>query len=134
MSDRVTVPPDPRMAQLVYGLYFLSIFFGPILFAGLVIAYDQKAGASDQVKTHYRFQIRTAWMSVLFGVVIAFPALFVLGLAAMEITSPSGPVLALCGFAVIDVLVWFLIRTVRGLVLAVKGKPIPNPASWVFGG
>lgn len=134
MSDRVTVPPDPRMAQLVYALYLLSIFFGPILFAGLVIAYDQKTGASDQIKSHYRFQIRTAWMYVFFGVVIAFPALFVLGLAAMEVVPQSNLVLALCGFAVIDVLLWFLIRCVRGLILAVKGKPIPNPASWAFGG
>lgn len=134
MSDRVTVPPDPRTVQLVYALFLLSVFFGPIVFVGMVIAYDQKTGVSDQLKSHYRFQIRTAWMSVLFGVVVAFPALFVIALAAMGIVSPSNLVLALCGFLLIDVLLWFLIRTVRGLILAVKGEPIPNPASWGFGG
>jgi len=48
--------------------------------------------------------------------------------------SPGGLVLWLCGFAVFDVLAWWIIRNIRGLILAAKGKPIPDPKSWAFGG
>ena len=122
------------MVQLVYGLFLLSIFFGPILLAGMAIAYDQNKLVSAQIESHYRFQIRTAWIYMLFGAVIVLPAFFVLGLAVMGVASPSGLVLGLCGFAVIDVLAWFVIRCVRGLMLASKGHPIPEPTSWAFGG
>ncbi|NKB43545.1 MAG: hypothetical protein GKS03_04625 [Alphaproteobacteria bacterium] len=134
MSEIETVPPDPRMVQLVYALFLLSILFGPILLAGLAIAYDQNKHVSATAESHYRFQIRTAWICMLFGVVIVLPAFFVLGLAAMGMASPSMLVLGLCGFMVIDVLLWFVIRCARGLMFAARNKPIPDPASWAFGG
>ncbi|MBT4740494.1 MAG: hypothetical protein HN793_01015 [Rhodospirillaceae bacterium] len=134
MPEIETVPPDPRTVQLVYVLYLLSLFFGPIVLAGLAIAYGQKSNVPALVKDHYRFQIRSAWIYMLFGVLIVLPALFVLGLAAMGMASPGGLVLWLCGFAVFDVLAWWIIRNIRGLILAAKGKPIPDPKSWAFGG
>lgn len=82
-------PPDLCILQLVYALFLLSIFFGPILLAGL---------------------------------------------AVMGLASPSGLALGLCGFAIIDVLAWFIIRSVRGFLLASKGQPFPDLTSWAFGG
>jgi len=134
MSEIETVPPDPRMVQLVYALFLLSIFFAPILLAGLAIAYDQNKHVPAQVQSHYRFQVRSVWIYMLFGVVIVLPAFFVLGLAAMGMASPSVLVIGLCVFAMIDVLAWWIIRNVRGLLLASKGEPIPDPTSWAFGG
>lgn len=133
MNQIEQVPPDPRMVKLVYGLYLLSMFFGPVALAGLAIAYEQKKSAPDWVASHYRFQIRTFWISMLFVLVIAFPAFFILGTAVMGLTSPSGLVLGLCGVAVIGVLLWWIIRCLRGLRLASKDQAILNPASWAFG-
>lgn len=134
MSEIETVPPDPRTVQLVYVLNLMSLFFGPILLASLAIAYGQKSNVPALLENHYRFQIRSAWIYMLFGVIIVLPAFFILGLAAMGMASPSGLVLGLCGFAVVDVLAWWIIRNIRGLILAAKGKAIPDPKSWAFGG
>lgn len=134
MSDIETLPADPRTVKLVYALFLLGLFFSPVILAGLVIAYTQRSHVSEGVLSHYRFQIRTVWISLLYTMVFTFPAFFVFGSAVMGMASPSTFVLALSGLVIIAVLAWWVIRCVRGLLLASKGTAIPNPESWLFGG
>jgi uncharacterized membrane protein len=134
VTEIETVPPDPRMVKLVYALFLLSLLFGPILFAALAIAYEQKRHAAPLIASHYRFQIRTAWLSMLFALVIVLPALVVIGAAAMGMASPNGLIITLCGTVIFAVLMWWIVRCGRGLMLANKEQAIPNPASWLFGG
>lgn len=134
MSDIQTVPPDPRMVKMVYWLYLLSLFFGPLMLAGLAMAHDQKRNNDQWINSHYRFQIRTGWLNMLFALVIALPAFAVLGAAALGMAAPSGLVLTLCGAAIGGVFLWWIMRCVRGLRLAFQESPIPNPKSWLFGG
>ena len=108
--------PERKMASAVYILYLLSLLIGITSIVGVVVAYVFQGEASEMVKTHYRFQIRTFWVGLLLalvGVLLTF---------------------VFIGFLVLlFLLVWFVVRCVLGLKYLNEGKPVPNPASWMFG-
>ena len=96
------------MATLVYALYAASILMGITLIGGLVIAYlkcDDAAGT--WLESHYRWQIRTFWWSLLWCVIGFVTAVFVVGFAV------------LFGSAV-----WFIYRVAKGWLALRAGKPV----------
>ena len=104
------------MASAVYILYLLSMLIGITSIVGVIVAYVFQGEASEMVKTHYRFQIRTFWIGLL------------LGLVGLLLT------VVFIGFLVLlFLLVWFVVRCVLGLKYLNEGKPVPNAASWMFG-
>jgi uncharacterized membrane protein len=108
---------DPKTwAMIVWGLYIASYFSAFItLIVGVVIAYmkrDELAGTPFE--SHMTSAIRTFWISLI-GSIISGVLMFVL-----------------IGFALAALLfVWQLFRIIRGMVRAVDGRPIDNPAGWV---
>ncbi len=108
--------PERKMAAGVYILYLVSLLIGITSIVGVVVAYIYQGDASETIKTHFRFQIRTFWIGLLLGIV---------GLLLSVV---------LIGFLVLlFLLVWFVVRCVLGLKYLNEGKPVPNPASWMFG-
>jgi uncharacterized membrane protein len=75
MSD--TVPnqsPQPvvskrQLALIVYILYFMSYITGLTALIGVIIAHLQLKDADALLRTHYRFQIRTFWIGILYLVI-----------------------------------------------------------------
>lgn len=107
---------ERKMAAGVYILYLVSLLIGITSIVGVVVAYIYQGDASETIKTHFRFQIRTFWIGLLLGIV---------GLLLSVV---------LIGFLVLlFLLVWFVVRCVLGLKYLNEGKPVPNPASWMFG-
>lgn len=107
---------DTTMALVVYVLNFVSYFTGITSLIGVIIAYVKIGDADPMLQTHYRFQIRTFWIGVLYLVV--------------------GVILAMVFVGVVIILWWFvwsLARNIRGVILLSEKRPIPNPASWWFG-
>ena len=107
---------DPKIwAIAVWGLYLAGIVNGVTALIGLIIAYVKRGElAGTPYESHMTYAIRTFWI-LLLGVIV-------------------GMVLALVliGYVLLLVLaVWSLYRMVRGLVLALDGRPIPNPQSWL---
>ena len=122
----MTMPgPDPgqqpaisntQLALAVYILYLLAYFTGITALAGVIIAHVQVDSANPMLASHYRFQIRTFWIGMLY-------------LAAGIILS-----LALVGILVlIWWFVWSLVRTIKGLLALNENRPIVDPESWMFG-
>ncbi|WP_299194872.1 DUF4870 domain-containing protein [uncultured Amphritea sp.] len=100
-------------AKLIYILYLASLVFGITGLVGLIMAYINKDDASDWLKTHYQWQIRTFWMGLLYTVI---------GLITTSI---------LIGFLILLLnLIWFIIRCVKGLSALEKQQPLPQPTSW----
>ena len=90
--------------------------FGPVTVIGVIIAHVQVGTAYPELASHYRFQIRTFWIGVLYIVV--------------------GCILVwvLVGFLVLAWLfIWSLIRNIKGLLLLNENRPIRDPGSWSFG-
>ena len=105
-----------KMALIVYALYLGSFIVGITLLAGVVVAYIYRNDAKDWLATHYRFQIRTFWMFVLFSIIGGLLAAIVVG-----------------WFILVVAAVWLIVRCVIGIKRLGERQPIADPASWLFG-
>ena len=107
---------EGRSANLIYILYLLSLIFGVTSLVGLIMAYINKGDAPEWVQSHYRFQIRTFWIGLLFGVIGAATVAFVVGILIL-----------------VFLFVWWIVRCVKGMKYISEGSAHPDPASWMFG-
>jgi uncharacterized membrane protein len=107
---------DDKLALAVYVLYGLGYFTGITALMGVIIAHVKVDDAEEVLWSHYRFQIRTFWIGLLYLSVGFLLSVVLIGL----------PIL-LWWF------VWSLIRIVKGGLLLIEHKPIVDPASWLFG-
>lgn len=109
------MPSEGETAQIVYILYLASLAVGITAIIGLVIAYLNRAEAPQWLKTHYRFQIRTFWIGLLFGFINLLTAFILIGLL---------------GFLLL--LIWWIVRCVKGLKYLAQGQPYENAATWLW--
>ena len=103
-------------AKLVYILYLVSIFLGITGLIGVIMAYINKGDAPDWLKTHYQFQIRTFWISILYSIIGIVTLIFVIGY-----------------FILLFLIIWYIVRCVKGLKQLGKNAAMENPKSWMFG-
>jgi len=113
---RMDLNVDPGHARVVYILYLLALFLGITIIIGVVMAYVNKDDAPAWLQTHYRYQIRTFWIGVLFNTIAAMTMFLVVG-----------------WFILLFTLIWLIIRCVKGLKVLSSGAAIANPGSWLFG-
>ncbi len=102
-------------AKVIYILYLISIAVGVTGIVGVVMAYVNKDTAPDWLKTHYQFQIRTFWISLLYVAVSCILCLILIGFVLLVVS-----------------LVWFIIRCVKGLKALEQKQPIANVMGWGF--
>jgi uncharacterized membrane protein len=107
---------NQQLALVVYILYFAAYFTGITGLIGVIIAHVQVDSADDLLRTHYRFQIRTFWVGLLYLVVGTILIFVVIGIAVLFWW-----------------FVWSLVRNVKGLLALNENRPIANPTSWMFG-
>ena len=103
-------------AKLVYILYLVGILIGITGLVGVIMAYINRGEATDWLKTHYQFQIRTFWIGLLYMVLGSLLLVFIVGY-----------------FIWLFWLIWLIVRCVIGLKQLDKGEAINNPTSWMFG-
>ena len=108
--------PSTTVALIVYILYFAGYFTGITALIGVIMAHVQVGTAEPMLATHYRFQIRTFWIGLLYLVVGAVLSLIVIGAAVL-----------LWWF------IWSLIRNIKGVLALNEHRPIAEPGSWLFG-
>ena len=107
---------EGKTANIVYILYLVSLIVGITSIVGVIMAYINRGDASEWVKTHYRFQIRTFWIGLLYAVIGGLTTLIIIG-----------------WFILLALLIWLIVRCVKGIKFISQGAPVPNPASWMFG-
>ena len=116
MNDFNAVPAvKSSTAKLVYILYLVGLVFGITGIIGVIVAYVNKEDGPDWLQSHYRFQIRTFWMGLVFLI--------------------AGTVLSvvLIGWLVLLFwLVWLIIRSVKGLKQLEKQEPVLDEQTWMF--
>ena len=108
-------PAQGKDANLVYILYLVGLIVGVTSLVGLVMAYINRGEAPDWVKTHFRFQIRTFWIGLLYGVIGAVSTLILIGFLIL-----------------LFVAVWWLVRCVKGMKAIERGEPVADPATWMW--
>ena len=109
------VSDERQMALIIYVLYLASFAFGVTGVVGLVLAYVNRETAPDWLKSHYTFQIRTFWITVLYFAVACLCMVILIGFAM----APA-------------VVVFFIVRCALGLNRLLKNEPYPTPETWTF--
>lgn len=101
-----------RLAVIVSNV--LSIVgFGLI---GVIVAYLKRGDARGSLwETHITYIIRTFWLGVL-GIIIGTATSFI-GIGVLIL---------------IAVGVWWLIRSIKGVLKAINYEPIRNPETWLI--
>jgi uncharacterized membrane protein len=129
IRDRMQQENLNIMAHVVYGLYVLPVGLTAVI--GLVLAHVLKAKAQGSfLQTHFRWQIRTFWLSLALTVVMMGAGVAALGgFAITGMQSALGVIAALVtGAAFWGVLalisLWFLYRVIKGWVYLVQVKEI----------
>jgi len=102
-------------AKIIYILLILSTVIGITGVIALIMAYVNNDDSDGWLQTHYRFQIRTFWIGMLYiftGVVLSHVLI--------------GYLILLFAFF------WLIIRCAKGLKQLLKQQPVKNLESWLF--
>jgi len=108
-------PAEGDSARIIYVLYLVSLIVGVTSIIGVIMAYVYRADAPQWVQTHYRFQIRTFWIGLLYAFLSLLTVIIIVGLF----------------FAVFTFILW-IVRAAKGLKLLGEGAPYENPATWLW--
>jgi uncharacterized membrane protein len=119
-------PTDPNLspassaaaasnAQIIYILYLVSLVVGVTSIVGVIMAYVYRGEAPDWLRSHYRFQIRTFWIGLLY---------VVLGMLLSVV---------LIGFLLLLFwLIWLILRCVKGMQQLERREPIADIETWLW--
>lgn len=103
-------------AKVIYILLIVSTIVGITGIIGLIMAYVMHGDADDWLKTHYRFQIRTFWIGLLYTTI---------GLFLLQVKIGF--------FILLFTFVWLIVRCSKGLRYLENRQPASNVTSWLFG-
>ena len=121
------------LATLVYAIQAVALVTALPLFIGVIINYvkmDEVRGT--WVESHFRWQIRTFWLSLLWGVLL-FVAVMVLGLGVVG-AAMAGSDAGAAGAAVsaglvgmvggVGIFVWLAYRIIKGWLRLNADQPV----------
>lgn len=115
VSDAFAGREPAKSANLVYILYLVGLLVPVVPIVGVVLAYMYRAQMTDWLASHNTFQIRTFWMGLLYAIV------------AMVL------MITFIGWLIyIAVVVWLIVRCVKGLQAVSRREPIADPETWLF--
>jgi uncharacterized membrane protein len=102
-------------ARIIYFLLLASTIIGITGLIAVIMAYVVREDSPEWLQTHYRFQIRTFWIGLLYTIT---------GLFTLAIN--IGALILLFTF------IWLVVRAAKGLKHLENQQPIQNPDSWMF--
>src|SRR5215467_4366363 len=119
------IVPSTTIALIVYVLYFVGYFTGITALIGVIMAHVQVDTAEPMLATHYRFQIRTFWVGLLYLagaslslMVIGAAATFLWYIEAAEVFLwfMGAAAFFLWFIGVLWWLIWSLARNIKGVL------------------
>lgn len=107
--------PDTTMPMVVYALYLLSFVVGFTSVIGVVIAYVYRGRGPAWLDEHYRYQIRTFWIGLLYATIASILVLVAIGIPLL-----------------IALAVWLIVRCVKGFRGLQEKRAPDNVGTWLF--
>ncbi|MES2918282.1 MAG: hypothetical protein V4729_06650 [Pseudomonadota bacterium] len=107
---RAADPAAKKLTTIIYALYAASYFLGVTALVAIILNYlkrDDVAGTF--LESHFRWQMRTFWYGLLWGVIGAILTLVVIGAVILVADA-----------------VWILYRIVKGWLNLSEDKPMPT--------
>jgi len=119
---------NSQVAMIAYAL-FLAGFLVPFLpIIALIFAYVNRDSAPAWLATHYTWIIRTFWISIAYTLATG-------GIVLVCIVKGGeagiGVGIMLSFALMILLMIWFLVRLIRGLMLLNNRQQVPDPRSWL---
>ena len=121
MSEQPTTGADRQLKEqltithVIYGMYAASLLLGVTAIVGIVLNYIKRDDVvGTWLESHFRWQIRTFWYALVWGILGAITALVLIGF-----------------FILFADFVWFVYRIAKGWLRLNEGKPmyVTVPAS-----
>jgi uncharacterized membrane protein len=106
---------DTRMAMVNYGLYLASFVLGITMLVGVVIAYIYQGNGPQWLDEHYRYQIRTFWIGLLYGFISLLLLAFLIGIPML-----------------IALAIWLIVRCIKGFKCLQERRAPDNVSSWLI--
>jgi len=111
MEVMATTDPEKSaktLTMVIYALYAASFLLGITAIVAIVINYVKKGDvAGTFLESHFRWQIRTFWFGLLWGVLGAIASLVIVG-----------------WFVLLANLVWIIYRIVKGWLRLNENRPM----------
>ena len=109
-QEPITIPGNDKsvrnVTMLVYALQALYFFFGITLFAAIIINYVKRDDVKNTwLESHFRWQIRTFWFSLLWTAIGFVTLIFFIGYIILSAT-----------------MFWFIYRIAKGWLNLANGK------------
>ncbi len=99
---------NKNITQVIYGLYAAAILVGLTNIVAVVMNYIKREDMAGTIyESHFTWQIRTFWYSLLWGVIAGLLCLVVVGFFLIPI-----------------VFIWYVYRIVKGWLRLTEGKPM----------
>ncbi|WP_095497614.1 DUF4870 family protein [Paraferrimonas haliotis] len=106
---------NSKIAKIVYVLYVVNLLLGVTALVGIIVAYIYRGSSSAMVAEHFRYQIRTFWMGLLYSVIAGLTWTIMIGWLVL-----------------IFYVIWLIIRSVKGFKALAENKAPDNVDSWLF--
>lgn len=104
-----------KMVKVIYALLLLSLLFPVTALVGVIMAHVSAGEYTEPARSHLRFQYRTVWIGLGIGLIGAATSFIMVGFVVLAV-----------------LLVWWIVRCVRGLLIANRREPLPEPERWGF--
>lgn len=104
---------ESTIVLIAYVLLLLPVLLLPLI--GVIIAFVNRGSAPPWLETHYRWQIRTFFMGLLYMLVGSILSLVAIGFLILLAT-----------------VVWHIVRVVKGIMALNRREPIANPGAWLW--
>ena len=109
MEDAQRLNSLKTVATVVYALQAVGFFVGITWIVAIVVDYVKRDDANGTwLESHFRWQIRTFWFGLLWGVLGAILLLVLVG-----------------WFVLVADAIWIIYRIVKGWLNLAENKPIP---------
>jgi uncharacterized membrane protein len=106
---------DPgKSATLIYILYLVGIIVPIVPVVAVVLAYMYRKDSTGWLESHNTYQIRTFWIGLLYIIVSSILVFLVIGFLLY-----------------IAVVIWLVVRCIKGLQAVSRQEPIPDPQTWM---
>jgi len=106
---------NTSIAKVIYILLIIGTLIGITAIIAVIMAYVNSDEENDWLRTHYRFQIRTFWIGLLY---------FFIGSLTFQVIIGA--------FILVFWFFWVVIRCAKGLKQLDNNQPVKNVESWLF--
>jgi uncharacterized membrane protein len=104
-----------KIAYSIYVIYLIAIILPISPIIGVIFGYVFENDARDYLKTHYRYIIRSFWIGFLYSIIACTSLVIGIGVLLIPLW-----------------MIWWLIRSAKGLKSLMRKEPIAHPETWLF--